>query len=370
VSRQDGRVRVTASRLIAACVGLLLLVGAGYAGSRLRTPGMVTRTVVSSPGRVTASVVYRRLVADTALAGRVARGSPTPVYAGPVEVPDGSAIVTRSGPPRGSIVQDGSQIAEVGGEPVFLLQGSVPMYRTLSVGMRGTDVKQLQADLASLGFYAGAISGEYDAQTAASVARWFASRGYDPPLVAGSRQHGGHSRSAQTAILPEGEVAFKPNLPATVLADREVVGRPLPAVPLTIAAGPVDVQAVVTAAQAAAIARGDRAQARIAGRWLPGRVAGVSGGRATIVLDRPIAGAAVGRRAAVRVIFQETARRVLAVPAVAIQTAGDGSDYVVAVRGARLDRVRVDPGASVGGEVAIRAIGGGLRPGDRVVVGA
>lgn len=54
-------------------------------------------------------------------------------------------------PAVGQVVHQGQSIYSVSGSPVALLYGSVPAYRTLSQGMTGTDVKQLNADLVALG---------------------------------------------------------------------------------------------------------------------------------------------------------------------------------------------------------------------------
>ena len=54
-------------------------------------------------------------------------------------------------PAVGQVVHQGQSIYSVSGSPVALLYGAVPAYRTLSQGMTGTDVKQLNADLVALG---------------------------------------------------------------------------------------------------------------------------------------------------------------------------------------------------------------------------
>jgi hypothetical protein len=62
-------------------------------------------------------------------------------------------------PSVGQVISQGHVIYSVSGAPVVLLYGSTPTYRTLSEGVSGADVKQLNADLVALGF---ATSSELD----------------------------------------------------------------------------------------------------------------------------------------------------------------------------------------------------------------
>jgi len=55
-------------------------------------------------------------------------------------------------PAVGQVVQQGQVIYQVDGNPVVLLYGSMPAYRTLSAGMTGADVSQVDADLVTLGY--------------------------------------------------------------------------------------------------------------------------------------------------------------------------------------------------------------------------
>ncbi len=62
-------------------------------------------------------------------------------------------------PAAGQIVRRGQVLYRVSGAPVVLLYGSVPAYRSLSEGMTGADVRQLNANLVALGY---ATSSELD----------------------------------------------------------------------------------------------------------------------------------------------------------------------------------------------------------------
>ncbi len=55
-------------------------------------------------------------------------------------------------PAVGQITAQGQVLYEVSGEPVVLLYGSTPAFRSLSEGMTGADVEELNADLVALGY--------------------------------------------------------------------------------------------------------------------------------------------------------------------------------------------------------------------------
>ena len=62
-------------------------------------------------------------------------------------------------------------VAEVSGRPVFLLTGTVPMYRALGPGAVGPDVAQLQDGLRELGFKIADAKGTFgDGTLAATLA--------------------------------------------------------------------------------------------------------------------------------------------------------------------------------------------------------
>ena len=55
-------------------------------------------------------------------------------------------------PAVGQVVRQGQVLYQVSGVPVVLLYGSTPVYRSLSEGMTGRDVAELNADLVALGY--------------------------------------------------------------------------------------------------------------------------------------------------------------------------------------------------------------------------
>ncbi|MGP9022553.1 efflux RND transporter periplasmic adaptor subunit [Streptomyces sp. BR1] len=77
----------------------------------------------------------------------------------------------------GATVGRDDRLYEVDGKPVRLWYGSEPMYRTLKSGDKGKDVRQVEENLAALGYTRFTVDNEYSAATAAAVKRWQKSHG-------------------------------------------------------------------------------------------------------------------------------------------------------------------------------------------------
>jgi hypothetical protein len=73
-------------------------------------------------------------------------------YAGSYSVVNQAAGTVTAVPAVGQVVSQGQLLYQVSGAPAVLLYGSTPAYRTLSYGMSGLDVQELNADLVSLGY--------------------------------------------------------------------------------------------------------------------------------------------------------------------------------------------------------------------------
>jgi len=115
-------------------------------------------------------------------------------------------------PAVGQVVGQGQSVYSVSGSPVALLYGSVPAYRSLSEGMSGTDVRQLNADLVALGDVTrsglGPGSDYFGAATAAALDKLQSSLGL-----------------AQTGSLPFGQAVFLPTA-ITVSSVSATLGAP------------------------------------------------------------------------------------------------------------------------------------------------
>lgn len=107
---------------------------------------------------------------------------------------------------EGSTVARGEPLFKIDELPVVALYGAVPMYRTLSNGMVGADVRQLQENLVELGYAEFVIDGIYTQATTAAVLAWQADLGL-----------------FQTGMVEPGQVVFTPG-PARIAEHIAQVG--------------------------------------------------------------------------------------------------------------------------------------------------
>jgi peptidoglycan hydrolase-like protein with peptidoglycan-binding domain len=75
-------------------------------------------------------------------------------------------------PATGATVSRGKPIYEVDDNPVILLYGTLPAYRTLGPGDTGPDVLQLERNLHALGYRGFTVDDTYSSATATAVKKW------------------------------------------------------------------------------------------------------------------------------------------------------------------------------------------------------
>ena len=179
-----------------AVTGVILAAAAGFA-SRGLWPGGTHQAVTAAVPVGTAAVVRTDLSARQQVAGTLG-------YAGSYTVASetGGGLLTWL-PAPGETVRRGHPAFAVDGQPVTLLYGAIPAWRTFAPGMSpGPDVRQLQQNLAALGFAPGPADGQFGWSTVAAIERWQQARGM-----------------TVTGTIPLGEVAFLPGaLRVTMLA--------------------------------------------------------------------------------------------------------------------------------------------------------
>ena len=280
-------------------------------------------------------------------------------------------------PAVGQVVEQGQVIYRVDDNPVVLLYGATPAYRTVSAGMTGADVTALNADLVALGYATAAEipagTDTFTAATATTLKKLQAALGMP-----------------QTGTLPLGQAAFEP------------VAVRVTTVPVTLggalkAGNPVlqgtSTNRVVTialdAAQQSLVNVGNNVVITLPNhRTTPGVVTSVGtvatippaanggggkgSGTPTIAVEvRPTDPAATGSldQAPVQVaITTEVVNSALSVPVTALVGKSGGGFAVEVVRaGGRRELVAVQLGLfdTAGGRVQVE---GDLGEGDRVVV--
>ena len=337
-----------------ATTGLALLgdeAGDGSAGAASRA-GATTAT---------APVERRDLVDRETFAGTLG-------YAGERSVAAGAAGTVTRLPAEGATVRRGEPLYELDGRPTaYLMYGERPAWRALKKGTEGPDVRQLERNLAAMGYDpngAMTVDEEYDSATAAAVRRWQDARGV-----------------RQTGAVARGEVAFLPG-PRRVGEHRARVGATV--APGAEVMGTTSTRRIVTvdleADRQDLVARGGRVHVRLpSGRTVRGRIAAVGrvarkgkddDSSATVTVTIALAsGARAGRldQAPVEVDIAKTTKRdTLAVPIAALLAREGGGYAVEVVEGGRRRLVPVRTGVFANGYVAVA--GRGLREGARVAV--
>ena len=151
----------TAAVLVAGVVAGLLLAWGSAAKEPTTTPGLPPAT---------AEVTRTTLVETKTVSGTLGYGDPVPIRAAE------RGTLTRIAP-VGAKVRRGAPLFKVDERPVIALYGSVPLYRTLREGAKGADVRQLERNLAALGYTGFTVDDTYTAATAEAVRTWQARHG-------------------------------------------------------------------------------------------------------------------------------------------------------------------------------------------------
>jgi peptidoglycan hydrolase-like protein with peptidoglycan-binding domain len=119
----------------------------------------------------TAQVTRTILVETKTVSGTLGYGEAVPVNAAARR---GTLTWTA---PVDATIKRGEPLFKVDQRPVVALYGSLPLYRPLRAGVKGTDVKQLEANLSKLGYTGFTVDDTYTAATATAVRSWQADLG-------------------------------------------------------------------------------------------------------------------------------------------------------------------------------------------------
>ena len=430
------RSRLTRRRRVLLGIGIaaaLLAVGGLVGASFVKSPQQLAANTAAPPPTVTtAAVVSQVLTSSVQMRGVVYPSTEDDVYVSAASSSSsssaaatgsssgaagssssGAVYISKLKVAAGDTIRNGEQLAELNGEPLFVLSGPVPAWRDLTPGESGPDVTELQNALASLGYYDGGdTAGYFGAATEDAVSAYYEHLGYTAPSSGG---------------LPAADVVFLPSLPATVVAVNGAAGEQ-PGQPfLELAArGSLALTGELPPAYAGQVKSGLKVTIydEVTGIHATGTVSDL--GTATInaptgtVVDvgsgaasasssastgsastgstgssssgsssssssssgatpfiplavhpsRPLASALNGENVLVTVDTGQTEGPVLTVPVAAIVTGASGTSYVTVVGAhGKQTQVPVTPGISENGYVQVSpAKSGALTAGDRVVV--
>lgn len=153
----------------AAVAAVLVLGGAAALAVSWRVSSVGSASQVKLP-RATAGVVRTTLVETKKVAGTLGYGDEVPVDAA------GQGTLTWIAP-VGSTVRRGEPLFKLDERPVVALYGTIPPYRTLREGLTGADVRQLEDNLAVLGYTGFTVDATFTTATAAAVRAWQTSLG-------------------------------------------------------------------------------------------------------------------------------------------------------------------------------------------------
>ncbi|MBC6458903.1 peptidoglycan-binding protein [Actinomadura sp. HBU206391] len=152
--------------------GVIAIGGAGLATAGLGGGGEAPLAHSSLPP-ATAPIERTTLVETQTVGGTLGYGTTSTATSG-----GGGGVLTWL-PGPGAVITRGRAAYRVDNEPVPLLYGSLPLYRTLSAGTEGPDVKQFERNLRALGYTGFTVDDTYSSATAAAVRRWQDDLGVD-----------------------------------------------------------------------------------------------------------------------------------------------------------------------------------------------
>ena len=176
-------------KLLISAAAVVLLGGAvaGWAlawGSAAKQPA-----ADSALPPATAKVARTTLVETKTVSGTLGYGDAVPVSAA------GRGTLTWIAP-VGSTVKRGQPLFRLDERPVVALYGSLPLYRPLRAGVKGTDVKQFEENLSKLGYSGFTVDQAYTAATAQAARTWQADLGLP--------------KTGQTGAVEPGQVVVVP----------------------------------------------------------------------------------------------------------------------------------------------------------------
>ena len=361
------RPRRPGRRLLAGIAVLLVGIGVAVAVTISFAGGGGSKGAVDNGAATSLATVTRRSLSSQT------QVSATLGYAGSYSVVNQARGTITALPAEGEIVRQGRPLYSVDGSPVILLHGATPAYRSLSKGMSGTDVRQLNADLVALGYGTtdelDPTSDKFAASTKAALKKLQADLGV-----------------TETGTLALGQAVFLPTTAARIKAVSSTLGSSAgPGTPVLQATSTRhQVTVALDAAQQSEVKVGDRVTITLPDNTTtPGVVSSVgkvvtpgsSGGSPTIEVAVRLANqAAAGNliQAPVNVsIITASVKHALVVPVNALLALAGGGYAVEEVNPAGVHKlVPVNLGLFDDADGLVQVSGTGLRAGQRVVVPA
>jgi hypothetical protein len=168
-NRLVGLVAVVA--ILAAVLGLVV-------GSRIRSPAeLAAQAEAPSPSLLTVPIEERVLSSRVLVRGTITSSEEAPVTISAAGL--SAPIVTRAPLQVGDSVEEGDVLVEISTRPIIAFPGAVPVFRSLTLGVEGPDVEQLEAALVRLDYMRAADS-VFDTETSGAIEALYRDLGYQP----------------------------------------------------------------------------------------------------------------------------------------------------------------------------------------------
>jgi hypothetical protein len=291
-------------------------------------------------------------------------------YAGSYSVINQAQGTYTAVPTAGRVVGQGQVLYRVNGAPVVLLRGRVPAYRSLSAGMTGADVRQLNRDLVTLGY---ATQAELDPSSDYfSLGTGYALKRLQARL-----------RVTQTGSLSLGQAVFLPSV-VRVTADTATLGGPAAPGSLALTATSTTPQVTIALDPALQpqVKPGDAVTVTLPSQHTtPGVVTTVgkvasSGSRGAgtgptvtveVALTHPEAGGGLDQAPVQVSVTTAEAKNVLAVPVTALLATASGYQVQVTRQAGHYWFVPVSVGLFDNAAGLVQVTGPGLQAGQKVV---
>lgn len=344
------RTRRRAGRVVAAATVVLAVGAAAVAATGFGLGGGGEHTAGSHLPPATAKVIRQTLIDTQTESGELGYGGEKTISA------SGGGVLTRA-PATGTTVRRGKALYRVDDKPVVLLYGSLPAYRPLAAGTKGSDVRQFERNLWALGYRGFTVDDDYTADTAAAVKDWQDDLGVK-----------------KTGTVDRGAVVYAAG-PVRVSAHKSAVGDAVhPGAAVLTCTGQNRVATVELDLSDEQLARvGEAVKIKLPnGATVTGKISGTetvidtgSDGKSdpttkvkvTVAVPRAKALAQLDQ-ATVDVAFQNSMREnVLTVPVAALLALAEGGYGVQVVNGASTKIIAVRTGLFAGGQVEVSGPG-------------
>lgn len=162
---------------VVAAVAVLAATIGWVAGQRIKSPAdIAAESEAPEASLITVPVEKRALSSNVVIRGQVEFSESEDLFVSAGQ--DGVAIITRLPVANGDTLEEGSVVVEVAGRPVFVLQGELPTFRSLTPTLDGPDVQQLEEALVRLGLDPGEVDGVYDVRTENAVSALYRNAGF------------------------------------------------------------------------------------------------------------------------------------------------------------------------------------------------